>query len=61
MIPVRLPALAVSVVFALSACGSSPAPSAASANIAEAEAEARQPNARLAGTAARCRGASPAR
>src|SRR5271156_3011537 len=53
MIPVRLPALAVSVVFALSACGSSPPPSAVSANTAEAEAEpeakadAGKPKARL--------------
>ncbi|HEY3254644.1 MAG TPA: AgmX/PglI C-terminal domain-containing protein, partial [Polyangiaceae bacterium] len=31
MIPVRLPALAVSVIFAVSACGSSPPPSPASA------------------------------
>ncbi|MEI9940628.1 MAG: AgmX/PglI C-terminal domain-containing protein [Pseudomonadota bacterium] len=39
MVPLRLPALTVSVVFALSACGSSPPPSAVSADSAEAETE----------------------
>ncbi|MEI9954470.1 MAG: AgmX/PglI C-terminal domain-containing protein [Pseudomonadota bacterium] len=40
MIPVRLPAPAVSLLFALSACGSSPPPNAASADSAEGEAAA---------------------
>ena len=51
MIPVRLPALAVSVIFALSACGSSPPPSAVSADSSETEAtapaKAEAPTARL--------------
>lgn len=48
MIPVRLSAVAVSVVFAVSACGSSPPPSAASPEIAEAKTETKQPKVRLA-------------
>ena len=49
MIPVRPSALAVSVVFALSACGSSPAPTAASPTIAQPEAklEAKRTKVRL--------------
>ena len=55
MSPVRLPALAVSVVFALSACGSAPPPRAASvdnagsesASRAEAKADVGKPKARL--------------
>src|SRR6187549_771366 len=49
MIQVRLSALAVSVAFAVSACGSSPPPSAASPDHAEAEATAKSapPKARL--------------
>jgi len=51
MIPVRLPALALSVALSLGACGSSPPPSAASAEQAEATTTsataAQQPKARL--------------
>ena len=49
MFPVRLPVLAVSVVLALSACGSSPplSPASTSAAEPEAKAEADKPKARL--------------
>ena len=64
MIQVRLSALAVSVAFAVSACGSSPPPSAASPEHAAGRSHRpsqHAPKARSARAAARRRGASPTR